>query len=453
MPFLARAQEQLTITTYYPSPYGSYNELSTASNTYLATSGGSVGIGTSNPGTAKLAVIGGNVGIGTTTPQVPLHISYADYGNPGSTSGLRVSSTNGEAEIQLDPGGAGSSWTLSANDDSNLFRIFQDTTERLRIDDNGNVGIGMTTNPESLLHVYNSASSGVVGMKITRTNASYGNVINFFNSANNNHFYIGQDGTGMAAFVQDAGIMATWSLKPLIFATNQTERVRIKEDGNVGIGTVNPTSKIEVINPSGTSMTSVARIYNANNAANNNGLLVETASSSNNDYLIRGIAAGTQRFVITQPGYLRIGGSGNPGGKFEVVGLDAGPGTNTVTCSLVGGAYRFYQSASSLRYKDKIQDLKEDFYKILNVKPKSFVFKASGIPDIGYIAEDFDEAGLKKLVAYNQDGQPESVKYDKISLYIIEVLKDQQKVIARLKAENEALRQRLENIENKIAQK
>ncbi len=51
------AEESITITTYYPSPYGSYNELRTYSNTYLATAGGNVGIGTVIPG-AKLDVAG-----------------------------------------------------------------------------------------------------------------------------------------------------------------------------------------------------------------------------------------------------------------------------------------------------------------------------------------------------------------------------------------------------------
>lgn len=44
------AQDTLTITTYYPSPYGSYNQLTTTGNTYLATTSGNVGIGTTNPG-------------------------------------------------------------------------------------------------------------------------------------------------------------------------------------------------------------------------------------------------------------------------------------------------------------------------------------------------------------------------------------------------------------------
>ncbi len=41
--------ENITITTYYPAPYGVYKELTTTSNTYLATEGGSVNIGTTEP--------------------------------------------------------------------------------------------------------------------------------------------------------------------------------------------------------------------------------------------------------------------------------------------------------------------------------------------------------------------------------------------------------------------
>ncbi|MBU4251861.1 MAG: tail fiber domain-containing protein [Candidatus Omnitrophica bacterium] len=50
--------EEITITTYYPSPYGSYNELTTSGNTYLATTSGKVGIGTTAPGTYKIYING-----------------------------------------------------------------------------------------------------------------------------------------------------------------------------------------------------------------------------------------------------------------------------------------------------------------------------------------------------------------------------------------------------------
>ncbi len=69
MPFLLyAADETLTITTYYPSPYGSYNEFKVASNTYLAYSSGSVGIGTTNPSEKleirKASETGSNPGVG-----------------------------------------------------------------------------------------------------------------------------------------------------------------------------------------------------------------------------------------------------------------------------------------------------------------------------------------------------------------------------------------------------
>lgn len=48
--------EILEIDTYYPAPYGAYNELTTASKTLLATEGGNVGIGTTSP-QAKLDVV------------------------------------------------------------------------------------------------------------------------------------------------------------------------------------------------------------------------------------------------------------------------------------------------------------------------------------------------------------------------------------------------------------
>lgn len=49
--------EQLTLTTYYPSPYGVYQQLRSTNDSYLAYSGGNVGIGTAAPA-AKLDVVG-----------------------------------------------------------------------------------------------------------------------------------------------------------------------------------------------------------------------------------------------------------------------------------------------------------------------------------------------------------------------------------------------------------
>jgi hypothetical protein len=50
--------EEITLTTYYPSPRGVYKELHITHNAFLATQEGNVGIGTMMPG-EKLEVNGG----------------------------------------------------------------------------------------------------------------------------------------------------------------------------------------------------------------------------------------------------------------------------------------------------------------------------------------------------------------------------------------------------------
>ena len=50
--------EEITLTTYYPSPRGVYQELRTTGTTVLATQDGNVGVGTETPG-EKLEVNGG----------------------------------------------------------------------------------------------------------------------------------------------------------------------------------------------------------------------------------------------------------------------------------------------------------------------------------------------------------------------------------------------------------
>ena len=52
--------ETVSISTYYPSPYGAYKSLDTTDETHFATDGGKVGIGTKEP-LSKLSVKGGDV--------------------------------------------------------------------------------------------------------------------------------------------------------------------------------------------------------------------------------------------------------------------------------------------------------------------------------------------------------------------------------------------------------
>lgn len=155
------------------------------------------------------------------------------------------------------------------------------------------------------------------------------------------------------------------------------------------------------------------------------------------------------------------------GGGVRVGSTDTDPGANNLYVDndvYVGGmetdgagtpvgidtGNKLVKTSSSRRYKDNINTYKTDFQKILSLSPKSFVYRSSKSKDIGYIAEDLDEAGLKELVIYNKEKQPDAIKYDRISLYIVEVLKQQQETIAELEKKNKDLESRLKALERRV---
>ena len=108
-----------------------------------------------------------------------------------------------------------------------------------------------------------------------------------------------------------------------------------------------------------------------------------------------------------------------------------------------GNTGRLGYLISSKRYKENIAPLQDDFSKIVQAQAVTFTYKQTKERGIGLIAEDLDELGLSDLVIYDARGRPESVRYEFVSLYLLEVLKDQAGSITELKAENESLKKQL----------
>jgi hypothetical protein len=134
-------------------------------------------------------------------------------------------------------------------------------------------------------------------------------------------------------------------------------------------------------------------------------------------------------------------GTTNPGTRLAISGLT---GTTSGSYLRVYNDNIYYYS-SSLKTKTNIEPLNEDFYKILQAQPVSFIDKVSGERNIGFIAEDFDSIGLKNLVIY-KNGEPVSLSYELVSIYNLEIIKDQQKQIENQKIENQQLRSELNEL-------
>jgi hypothetical protein len=98
---------------------------------------------------------------------------------------------------------------------------------------------------------------------------------------------------------------------------------------------------------------------------------------------------------------------------------------------------QLYQAISSRRFKENIAPLADEFEKLLAAEPKTYTqVNSPGSREIGYIAEDIDALGLKDLVHYGADGRPEALKYEKMVLYLVEIAKDQQRLIETERAAN-----------------
>jgi hypothetical protein len=126
--------------------------------------------------------------------------------------------------------------------------------ERVRIDSSGNVGIG-TTAPASRLEVYAGSLGSTAGSTIklltlhnANANQNYLDVLQVRNAAGSNW----DTTTTRIQQVTDASNQAYIDFNPaggtwgMAFGSGSYEYIRIRNGGNVGIGTTNPTQKLSV---------------------------------------------------------------------------------------------------------------------------------------------------------------------------------------------------------------
>jgi hypothetical protein len=122
----------------------------TAGDILLAPSGGRVGIGTTNPGSA-LHVAGG---MGTTPLGTGVHMGVRSVG--GQRAILQL---NAPAGAYIDFSESATDWKgrILYDNADNYMRFDTNSAEKMRIDSDGNVGIG-TTNPQGKLEINHTGS-------------------------------------------------------------------------------------------------------------------------------------------------------------------------------------------------------------------------------------------------------------------------------------------------------
>jgi len=147
----------------------------------------------------------GNVGIGTSSPSSHLHVKSTS----DNIVATRVSTNSVDALFQsIESASLAQIGTTGAH----AFTFFTSNQERMRIDSSGNVGIGLTSAGNKLEIL------GSVVSKALNTDTG---------------FLVGENGS--------AALLRQYENRPMLFYTNNTERMRIDSSGNLLVGTTDTT--------------------------------------------------------------------------------------------------------------------------------------------------------------------------------------------------------------------
>ncbi len=194
---------------------------------------------------------------------------------------------------------------------------------------------------------------------------------------------------------------------------------------NVGIGTSSPATRLEVADNNGSILFGGAGCPSGSVSIGLNGPFGScdtfTLRGSGADVLINRPTGGEVLFRenngTTQ---MRL----RAGGVLQLVTL--GSAGATTLCR--NASSDISTCSSSIRYKSNIANLTSGFNLLRDLRPVTFNWKDGGMPDIGLVAEEV--AAVEPLLAtYNEKGEVEGVKYDRVGVVLINVVKEQQTLI------------------------
>jgi len=373
----------------------------------------------------------GNVGIGTTSPSRKLHLVGSNpmvliEGSGGNGRQYALASSDDTTGAAVDGGNAGT------------FAIYDDTANaaRLVINSSGNVGIG-TTSPNNLLNIHG----------VFETNA--------FDNSN------GQGGrfTAKGLLIGDAFTAGKtssddrnsiiWNERglDLVFATNDTERMKIDSSGNVGIGTSTPSQTFTLKGFSKFEATNSTNGW-VIGAHTDNSLLLNYNGAGNDEVVIDsigrvfiGTTSGSERLKVQTTANtmvpMAINDSSNTATLTHRLMFQTG-GTEVGRIRCTNSETQYNTSGSDISMKKNFESWNEDVLSLFkNINPQKFNFiqeEDGANKSKGFIAQEiansFPEAYTK--------GEEEDDKYwfnpSGMVVYLMKAIQELEAEVASLKA-------------------
>jgi hypothetical protein len=288
--------------------------------------------------------------------------------------------------------------------DNASFTAGYNTTELMRLDSSGNVGIG-TSSPLGKLKVVVGdvapAASGNMNTGVIYESGSGARAINF--GVNNTAGYSWIN----AAFANNSGVADN-----LVLMTGATERMRIDSVGRVLIGTTaqqGVNSQLTISSSSSTNSPTAAWIGTQYSSDVGNAALYVSKFDNN--------TTTSQIFV-----------------KFTV--------NNTVTASgqinANGASAAAFGSWSDKRLKENITQLPSQLANICALNPSEFDYKDGSGHQIGFIAQEIQEV-YPDVVSEGEDGMLMVTGWSKTEARLVKAIQEQQTLINNLTTRLNAL--------------
>ncbi len=246
----------------------------------------------------------GNIGIGTSSPSVTLDV------NGGTANTVaKFTSTDSNSNIGIFDNSTTGIYLSAIGDD---FTIKTASSERMRIDSSGKVGIG-----NSSMSSFDSEANNLV---VGSGSGDQGITIYTGSSAGHHGSIFFADGTSGDA-LRRGQIRYEHNNEVMSFSTNTSERMRIDSSGNVGIGVSSPVNvgSRAGLQVSGGTNGGVLSLNNLGNEADNPRIVGKVSGTTDMGFYAGGSSGelmfftnnATERMRITSDGNVNIPSNGS----------------------------------------------------------------------------------------------------------------------------------------------
>lgn len=274
-----------------------------------------------------------------------------------------------------------------------LKAIFNSNTIGNIFTTGGNIGIG-TNSPTKLLTI-----SGIGNpICISTGSTSSGSYQSFVTG--NSEALLGIDGYNFAGFDTGAFVVSTNTNNPIIFGTNQLQRMIINTAGNIGINNSNPLFPLD--------------IYGQVNIGITNGSLNSTTGS------------------LICYGGISISKTSNATSTTCGGALTVNGGVAILKDVYVGGTVT---SSSDIKLKQNLKPLKNTLNLIENIRTITYnsIDENDKKDYIGFIAQDF-ESDFPELLSRQNSNANYSLDYSRVTVLLMKCIKELKQEITKLKS-------------------